>query len=112
MALPSFARTAVTIKRPRVIVERGVEVMDTTDPVAHVVKGCSIQFRDTDTTLDQRTAVTVRAVIYFPPSADVKAGDMVVYDGVEYKIDGAPLRIESPTGRMSHKKATLVDWEG
>ena len=27
-------------------------------------------------------------------------------------IDGAPLLIKSPTGRLSHKKATLIDWRG
>ena len=112
MALPSFARTTVTIKRARVITERGVSVADWSNPVTHDEKGTSVQFRATDMSLDQRTQVTVRAVAYFPPTADVKTGDMVVYNGVEYKIDGAPFLVESPTGRVSHIKATLVDWEG
>ena len=78
----------------------------------NTVSGASIQFRATDMTLDQRAGVTVRAVAYLPPGSDVKAGDMVVYNDVEYKVDGAPLPVESPTGRVSHVKAVLVDWEG
>lgn len=112
MALPSFARDTVTIKRARVVIERGVEIQDWDNPETHEVRGASIQYRDTELSLDQRTGLTVRAVAYFPPRADVHTGDMVVYNGVEYKIDGAPFLVKSPTGRVSHIKATLVDWEG
>lgn len=112
MALPSFCRTTVTVKRPKTITARGVAVPDPDNETSTSISGVSVQFRATDMTLDQRDGVTVRAVVYFPPGADVKAGDKLVYGDVEYKIDGAPLPIESPTGRVSHIKAQLVDWEG
>ena len=112
MALPSFCRTTVTVKRPATIIERGVEVPDPGHYATHKINGCYVQFRDTDITLDQRQGLTVRAVAYFPPGSDIRVGDLVVYNGVEYKIDGAPFLVQSPTGRISHIKAELVDWEG
>lgn len=112
MALPSFCRTTVTVKRPGTVTARGVTVPDYDHMTSASITGASVQFRATDMTLDQRDGVTIRAVVYFPPGADVKAGDMVVYNDVEYRINGAPFLVESPTGRISHIKAELVDWEG
>ena len=112
MALPSFCRTTVTVKRPGTKTERGVVVPDYDNETTIPISGVSVQFRTTGMTLDQRDGVTVRAVVYFPPGANVKAGDKLVYNEVEYKVDGAPLPVESPTGRVSHIKAQLVDWEG
>ena len=112
MALPSFCRTTVTVKRPGTITVRGVVVPDPDNETVISINGASVQFRATDMTFDQRDGVTVRAVVYLPPGADVKAGDKLVYNDVEYKVDGAPLPVESPTGRVSHIKAQLVDWEG
>jgi hypothetical protein len=112
MALPSFARDTITVKRASVIDDRGTQIRDWDNPVEHTVTGCSVQFRETSTSYDAREAVTVRAVVYMPPDADIETGDMVVFDDVEYAIDGAPFLMRSPTGRTSHKKATLVDWRG
>ena len=102
----------MTIKRPGTITARGVTVQDYSNAISHTVDGTSVQFRSTDMSLDQRDSVSVQAVVYFPPGTDVEAGDIVVFDGVEYRIDGAPLPVTSPTGRISHIKASIVDWEG
>jgi len=112
MALPSFCRTSVTVKRPGTVTVRGVAVPDPDHETSTTISGVSVQFRATDMTLDQRNGVIIRAVVYLPPGADVKAGDKLVYNDVAYKVDGAPLPVESPTGRVSHVKALLVDWEG
>lgn len=112
MALPSFAKDTITVSRATAIDDRGTQVRDWDNAKSHTVAGCSVQFRETSTSYDAREAVTVRAVVYMPPDADIATGDRVTFDGVEYAIDGSPFLMTSPTGRVSHKKATLVDWRG
>lgn len=112
MALPSFAKDSITVYRAPLADDRGTKVRDWSRATYHQVTGCSVQFRETGTAYDAREAITVRAVVYMPPDANIQAEDQVVFDGVRYSIDGSPFLLRSPSGRVSHKKATLVDWEG
>lgn len=112
MALPSFCRDEVTILRPSEKYSRGVKIRDWDNTSTHVISGCSVQPQDTSTSYDSREGVTVRAKLYLPPNADIQVGDHVEWDGHVFAIDGEPLPINSPTGRLLHLKAQLIDWEG
>lgn len=111
--LPSFARDVVTIHRPKLCEERGAQVKDYSDASTHVVTSCSFQPSQSSTNwTDPRQAVTVRAVLFAPPSADIKRDDLVEFDGVKYAIEGAPHSWKSPSGRVDHIQCSLIDWEG
>ena len=112
MALPSFADDVITVYRAPYKEERGTKIRDWKNATPHTVTGCSVQMRETSTSYDAREAVTVRAVVYMPPNADIEAHDKVVFDGIAYSIDGAPFLLKSPAGRVSHKKMSLIDWRG
>lgn len=112
MALPSFCRDVVTILRASEKNSRGVIIRDWDNPTSHTISGCSVQPQDTSTSYDSREGVTVRAKAYLPPNADIQAGDHVEWNGHVFAIDGEPLPINSPTGRLLHVKAQLIDWEG
>ena len=118
MALPSFARDTVTVMRASRIVERGVEIYDWDQAETHDIPGCSVQF--TTTALNgvlsankfARDSLMTRAILYMPPGSDIQKGDRIIFNGDRYLIDGAPYEMISPTGRLTHIKCNLVDWEG
>ena len=109
--LPSFCNDVVTVDRAPLVEVRGTFEPDWEHPVSVEVAGCSFQpVQGSTAWTDPRQAVTVRATLYMPPNADVKAGDRITYQGNQYAIDGAPLPWKSPTGRVSHIQCTLIDW--
>lgn len=111
--MPSFARDSVNIIRGKVKEERGTTVTDFADAETHVIDRCSFQPVSSATTwTDARQAVTVRAVLYLPPSSDIKSGDIVEFGGVKYAIDGAPHEWRSPSGRVDNIQCSLIDWQG
>ena len=112
MALPTFATDTVTVVRPASVEKRGVSVKDWDNATTHTIAGCSFQPQTTSSGLDTREAVIVRAKLYLPPGSDIQAGDRIEFDGERFSIDGAPLTKRSPTGRLSHIIAFLVDWRG
>lgn len=112
MALPSFCRDTITVVRASEKESRGVVIRDWDKTTTHTIAGCSVQPADTSTTYDVREGVTVRARAYLPPGSDIKAGDRIDWNGYSFAIDGQPLPINSPTGRLLHIKAQLIDWEG
>lgn len=112
MALPTFAKDTVTVARAATTNKRGVSVKDWGNAKTHTIDGCSFQPQSTSSGLDTREAVIVRAKLYLPPGSDIQAGDRVSFDGETFLIDGAPLTKRSPSGRLSHIIAFLVDWEG
>lgn len=111
--LPSFCRDTVTVMRPAKMVQRGSTVDDWERATPITVSGCSVQpvAGATSYTTDEHER-TVRADLFAPSNADIKAGDRIDYGGRSYAIDGAPLPWTSPTGRVSHIRAALIDWEG
>ena len=111
--LPSFANDTVTVERAPLIESRGTTIRDWKNAVPHEIQGCSFQPAEGSTAwTDARQGVTVRAVLYLPPGSDIQEGDRVVYAGHKYSIDGAPMPWNSPTGRVSHVQASLIDWRG
>lgn len=118
MALPSFARDTITVMRTTKFEERGVEVYDWDSAKTHDITGCSVQFTTTalngvlSANKSARDSLMVRAIAYIPPDADIQKGDVVLFKGSRYLIDGCPYDVLSPTGRVSHIKCNLVDWEG
>lgn len=111
--MPTFARDEVTISRAPYVVERGTKVRDWQKAESHKEMGCSFQPVSSATSWsDPRQAQTIRATLYLPASADIQAEDLVEFDGTTYAIDGVPHLWRSPSGRIEHKSAALIDWEG
>lgn len=111
--MPSFARDSVKIIRGEEKEERGTTVIDFDNAETHEITRCSFQPVSSATTwTDTRQAVTVRAVLYLPPSADIKSGDIVEFEGVKYAIDGTPHKWRSPSGRVDNIQCSLIDWQG
>lgn len=111
--LPSFCKTTVTVSRAPMIIERGKKVRDWEHATTHTVPGCSVQPVSTDGTWGEpRSGAEIRATLYAPPGADIEFGDKIQHNGREFAMDGEPLAWESPTGRVDHLVAYLVDWRG
>ena len=109
--LPRWCSDAVTVRRAPYKEQRGTRVRDWENATEHTVEGCSVQPASTSTQwTDPRQALTVRAVLYAPPGADIVEGDRIDFAGASYALDGAPLEWRSPTGAVSHVQAQLVDW--
>lgn len=111
--LPRWCTDQVTVLRAPTVRERGSEVRDWANAEAHAVAGCSVQPSNTGSDMDAREGqVTDRWRLYAPPGADVQAGDRIQWGGHTFEVDGAPYQWTSPTGRVSHKQAMLVEWSG
>jgi len=109
--LPSFARESVTVERAPLVDSRGTKVRDWAHSVAAEVGGCNVQPVSSSVSWnDPAQAVTVRARLFAPPSADIQAGDRITYNGAQYAIDGNPHAWKSPTGAVDHIECALIDW--
>ena len=113
MALPSWANDTVTRVRPGTKESRGSNVPDWTKATSTTITGCSMQPAATTLSQDGRIlGISEGYTCYFPPGADVAAGDKIQYDGKDYQIIGEPRLWKSPTGRVSSLQAQLERWEG
>lgn len=111
--LPSFCKDTVTVKRATLVDKRGTKVLDWSEPTSITVGGCSVQPNTTSRDFDGRTVqVTEDWTLYAPYGSDIKAGDRIEWEGVTFEINGAPMPWKSPTGRVSHVWARLVEWRG
>lgn len=110
--LPSFCKEAVTIQRAPLITVRGSQVRDWENYTEHTIPGCTVQPSSTASNEDRAEQVTDRWELYAPPGADLETGDRVMWKGRPYQIDGAPYQWTSPTGRVTHTHAHLIDWSG
>lgn len=111
--LPSFARDTVTRIRPGAKERRGSTEPDWDNAETLDIPGCSIQ--PATTTLSQDGRVLGLSEGYngfFPPGADIKAGDRIRYGENVYTVIGEPKVWQSPTGRVSSTQATLERWAG
>lgn len=103
----------MTRLRPGVKTQRGSEVPDWDAADALTIERCCVQ--PTTTSLDQDgrvLGIMDGVTCYMPASADVQAGDRIVYNGETYVINGDPRRWSSPTGNLSHVMLNLRRWEG
>jgi len=114
--LPSFVQNngqTVTRIRPGTKKERGSDVPDWDSASELDIAGCSVQPAGTSLSQDGRIlGVTDGYTVYMPPSADVKAGDRIRYDGDLYTISGDPRRWKSATGRLDHIMLSIERWRG
>lgn len=111
--LPSFCREEVTRLRAVEVDKRGTKVLDWTNPDELVIAGCSVQPSTSARDLDGRTLqVTEDWVLYAPLGADIAAGDRISWENSVFEVNGAPMPWKSPTGRVSHVYARLVEWRG
>lgn len=110
--LPSFAKQTVLRIRPGVKTLRGSEVPDWDNADELMIGGCSVQPAATDVSQDGRVlGILDGMTCYMPPTADVKEGDRIRFDGVDYTIDGAP-RVWSSAGNLAHIQVNLLRWSG
>lgn len=111
--LPSWAQDTVTRIRPGTKDQRGSTVPDWTKTTEATIPGCSIQPGATTLSQDGRVlAISEGFTGYFPPDADIQAGDRISHDGEVYTIIGKPRLWNSPTGRVSSLQAALERWSG
>lgn len=111
--LPSWAKDTVTRLRPGTIDRRGSLEPDWSKASSLEIPGCSIQPGGTSLSQDGRVlAISDGFTGYFPPAADVQAGDRITFNGKTYQVIGEPRPWTSPTGRASSLQATLERWSG
>lgn len=109
--LPSFANATVTRLRPTLVDDgHGNLEPDWGAPVTADIPGCSVQPGATAEDNANRSGVLIQWTVYAPPTADVAAGDAVVYSGTRYSVSGEPARWN--VGFMDHKVILLTRWEG
>lgn len=102
--LPSWCQDTITVIRAPWVASRGSKVRDWAEAATHEVAGCSVQYASTQTSdpaFRAQASATVAAV-YCPPGADVEEGDRIMFEGVTYELDGAPMAVRSPFGGASH----------
>lgn len=112
MLLDTMNQT-VTVTSPGTRTVRGSSLPDWDNPVSvTVVGGCSVQPAGTSLDESGRWATMDGLTAYLPYTADVKAGDRVTFDGLDYAIEGEPRKWASPTGAVAHIFLNLKRWEG
>ena len=109
----SFWRQTITRIRPGQKDIRGSIVPDCNNSDTLEISGCSVQPATTSLSQDGRIlGVSEGLIAYVPASADIKAGDKIVYSGNEYAISGEPQMWPSASGGIDHWNLNLVRWEG
>lgn len=111
--LHSWCTQAVTVHRAALVDARGSKVRDWNNAATHRIGGCSVQPAATGSDeFNRAEQSTNRWTLYAPPGTDVQRGDRVEFGGTMYEVDGTPYDWQSPTGRVSHRQANLVEWVG
>ena len=110
--LPSFARQTVIRVRPGATTSRGSTIPDWSNTTQLTITGCSVQPAATSMTMDGRVEATSETLTaYLPENADVREGDHIIFEGVEYLIDGKPRKWQAALN-LSNVQITLRKWEG
>ena len=112
MRLPKFCRDAVTVKRPGTKTERGSEVQDWEAASEHVVHGCLVTVTASSGGLDGRQQSSETVTVLAPKGADIAKGDRLECRHGRFLVVGDPHAAESPTGALSHVRATASRWDG
>lgn len=99
--------------RPGEKIERGSVIPDWSNASELVIGSCHVQPASTSLTQDGRIEGLFEGLtLYTPATADIKAGDHILYKGNEYAINGEVKDWPSPTGRLAHLVINLVRWSG
>lgn len=110
---PSFARLTVTRLRYPTRDDYGTRVPDfSAKPDRLPIDRCWYEPTSSTEDADGRTAVLTGYTIDAPKGADIIATDHVLVDGIEYDVDGDPLRVPSPTGALDSVRVVVTRWEG
>ena len=97
----SWWNDTVSRKRPGTKTERGSAVPDWSKPSVLAISGCHVQPASTSLTQDGRIEGLFEGMtLYAPATADIKAGDHVVFNNNEYEINGEVKNWFSPTGQV------------
>lgn len=111
--LPSWARDTVIRIRPGTKEQRGSTVPDWENTTEMEIARCSIQPGATTLSQDGRVlAISDGFTGYFPPGADIAAGDKIRVNDKDYQVIGEPRPWTSPTGLVSSLQAQLERWSG
>jgi hypothetical protein len=100
--LPSFAKQTVTILRAPKITDLGTEYADWPNQEEIPLTGCLVT---PGATADEQTLAA-------PFEADIRPDDRIKLPQGTFEIEGAPVHIESPTGRLNHTSAALKRYRG
>lgn len=80
----------ITVVRRALVADRYGDDQPTGESTTHEVRGCAVAPRSSqDLTAPGRQGVLIGLSVYAPLSADVVAGDQIIYDGDLFDIDGA-----------------------
>ncbi len=111
--LPGFCRETVTVSRAPIASARGTSERDWSRVASHEVAGCSVQPASTSQVASEpRPGISVSATLYAPEGADLAAHDRVECSLGSFRVVGAPMAVSSPTGSLSHVRASLEAREG
>ena len=106
----------VPIKRPTISGRRG-ELEYPSEPT-HYIEGCSVQpsyvigIGAENFFAEARVEnATYRYTAWMPPDADIQEGDVIVWDGKDWAIDGGPLKWPDTVG-LAHITCKMIEWEG
>ena len=111
--LPFWCNDSVTIIRAPLVSVRGTLERDWANAEKHVVEGCSLQPTSTYTDRnDPRDSSSISAQLFAPPASDIERGDRVLFDGLEFSVDGFAMSLRSPFGGCDHMVCNLTDWSG
>lgn len=109
----SWWNDTISRKRPGTKTERGSAIPDWSNASELVIGGCHVQPASTSLTQDGRIEGLFEGMtLYAPSTADIKAGDHIIYNGNEYAINGEVKNWPSPTGQLAHLVINLVRWSG
>lgn len=109
----SIFHDSVTVKRPVISTKNGMEFFDWSNPVYKTISPCQVVAKAGIQEMADRTLnLTDKRLLRAPYDADVKAGDHVIWEGVEYAIEGEVYHSKSPTMRVATTCCTLIRWEG
>ena len=112
MAL-SFMKDSVTVKRAPIVKKNGMDARDWSKASEHTLVNVQVTPQSTSRDFEGRvTQVSDRRTLRADYAADIQAGDRVEWNGTPYEVEGEVFHTESPTGRVSSTRCTLVRWEG
>ena len=109
----AWTNDSITRIRPGTKVSRGSQIFDWEKANELTISSCSMQPASTSLDTNGRVlGVSDGYTLYAPLTADIKAGDRIVYNGESYTINGEPRAWKSPFGAVEHLVVNLMRYYG
>lgn len=110
----SFAKRTITRLRYPLTSDQGVESVDLDGtPTESAIDDCWYEPTTSTVLEDGRLTIRTGYTVDAPADAVLDARrDHVRIDGLEFKLDGDPLHVPSPTGALDSTRFTCTRWEG